>query len=98
MGVISIPRARPTGRRAAKGAEAPPLAARLQEHENLDSEDRDRSAARWNTHFRFALKTGLRYSAHSNDKLQPQKGDISIELKMGTLLSSLDTGDLSACI
>src|SRR5262249_3896776 len=78
---ISIPRACPTGRCIAKSAERPPLAAGLQEHENLGSEDQDRNAARWNTHFRFALKTGLRFSAHSNDNLNPKKGDISIELR-----------------
>src|SRR5438105_4567042 len=51
----------------------------------------DRSAARWNTHFRFALTTGLRFSAHSNENTTTQKGDISNELTMGTFLKSFDT-------
>src|SRR5437763_8976455 len=50
----------------------------------------DRSAARWNTHFRFALTTGLRFSAHSNENTTTQKGDISNELTMGTFLKSFD--------
>src|SRR5947207_9137863 len=52
----------------------------------------DRSAARWNTHFRFALTTGLRFSAHSNENTTTQKGDISNELTMGTFLKSFDMG------
>src|SRR5436190_12287010 len=50
----------------------------------------DRSAARWNTHLRFALTTGLRFSAHSNENTTTQKGDISNKLTMGTFLKSFD--------
>src|SRR5207248_11007791 len=58
----------------------------------------DRSAARWNTHFRFALTTGLRFSAHSNENTTTQKGDISNELTMGTFLKSFDIADKNDCL
>ena len=41
------------------------------------------NASGWNTHFRFALATGLRCSAHSNQNTTTQKGDISNKLTMG---------------
>ena len=58
------------------------MAAGLSKHEALGSEPGNRGAARWNAHLRFALTTGLRFSAHSND---------NINRKKGTLLNSLDT-------
>ena len=67
------------------------MAAELSKHETQGSEPGDRSAARWNTHLRFALTTGLRFSGHSNDNTTTLEGDISNELRMGTFLTSLDT-------
>jgi len=63
----------------------------LAEDEAMVFQPSDRSAARWNTHFRFALTTGLRFSAHSNENTTTQKGDISNELTMGTFLKSFDS-------
>jgi hypothetical protein len=40
---------------------------------------------------RFALTTGLRFSAHSNENTTTKKGDISNKLTMGTFLKALTT-------
>src|SRR5712691_8626117 len=66
------------------------MAAELPEHVAPGSEPSDRSAARWNTPLRFALTTGLRFRAHSNENTTTQKGDISNKLTMGTFLKSFD--------
>src|SRR5260370_39395421 len=71
------------------------MAAELPEHAAPGSEPSDRSAARWNPHLRFALTTGLRFSAHSNDNTTIQKGDISNKLTMGTFLKSFDIEPIS---
>jgi hypothetical protein len=42
----------------------------------LCSEPGDRSAARWNTHLRFALTAGLRFSAHSSETPHYKKGTL----------------------
>jgi len=63
----------------------------LAEDEAMVFQPSDRSAARWNTHLRFALTTELRFSAHSNEITTTQKGDISNKLTMGTFLKSFDT-------
>jgi hypothetical protein len=42
--------------------------------------NQDRSTARWNTHLRVALTTGLRFSAYSNENTTTEKGDISKKL------------------
>jgi hypothetical protein len=67
------------------------VAAGLSKHEAPGSEPEDRTAARWNTHLRFALTTGLRFSAYSNENTTTQEGDISKKLTMGTFLKSFDT-------
>jgi len=45
----------------------------LAKHEATVSQSRDRSAARWNAHLRFALTTGLRITAHSIDNINNKK-------------------------
>ena len=67
------------------------MAPGLAEDEAMVFQPSDRSAARWNTHLRFALTTGLRFSAHSNENTTTQKGDISNKLTMGTFLKSFDS-------
>jgi hypothetical protein len=73
-----------------EGEKRPSVAPILPDYADTDSQRADRSAARWNTHLRFALTTGLRFSAYSNEKHTTQKGDISKKLTMGTFLKSFD--------
>src|SRR5215813_13526188 len=70
-------RAAPTSRashRCAKSEERSSLASELSEHAATGFEPGDRRASRWNTHLRFALTTGLRSSAHSNDIINNKRG------------------------
>jgi len=67
----------------------------LAKHEALVSQADDRSTAHWNTHLRFALTAGLRFSAHSNENTPIQNGDISNKLTMGTFLISFDTSGVN---
>jgi hypothetical protein len=50
---------------------------KLPKHEATGSAPGDRRAARWNTHFRFALKNRASLQCASQRQNQPQKGDIS---------------------
>ena len=47
--------------------------------DSLGPEPGDCRGARWNTHLRFALTAGLRFSAHSNDNTTTLEGGISNE-------------------
>ncbi len=47
---------------------------RVPHHAATSSAPGDGSADRWNAHLRFALTTGLRFSAHSNDNINRKKG------------------------
>ena len=85
--------ARPAGG-GAEGEKRPSVAPTLPDYADTNSQGADRSASGWNAHFRFALTTGLRCSAHSNRNTTTQKGDISNKLTMGTFLLSLDTQGL----
>src|SRR5216684_321854 len=80
--------------RGEESQERSSVAAGLSEHAATSSAPGDGSADRWNAHLRFALTTGLRFSAHSNENTTTQKGDISNELTMGTFLTSFDTKSL----
>ena len=84
----------PPGRQGHSGEESkarPSVAAGLSKYEATDSEPGDHNATRWNAHLRFALTTGLRFSAHSNENTTTQPGDISIVDKTGTFLMWYDT-------
>jgi len=50
------------------------VASGVPEHAATGPYSGKRSAARWNTHLRFALTTGLRFSAHSNENTTTEKG------------------------
>src|SRR6266567_4743252 len=76
--------------RGEEGQERSSVAAGLSEHAATSSAPGDGSADRWNAHLRFALTTGLRFSAHSNDNINRKKGTF-YKLTMGTFLISLDT-------
>src|SRR2546426_10948828 len=60
--------------RGEEGQERSSVAAGLSEHAATSSAPGDGSADRWNAHLRFALTTGLRFSAHSNDNINRKKG------------------------
>ena len=88
----STPNACRTGSCSEKDQERPSLATGLSKHEALFSEPRNHNAARWNTHFRFALKNGASLQcAFQREHNNPRKGDTSKKLMRGTFLNSFDT-------
>src|SRR6266571_5211851 len=66
--------------RGEESQERSSVAAGLSEHAATSSAPGDGSADRWNAHLRFALTTGLRFSAHSNDNINRKKGTFLISL------------------
>ena len=64
------------------------MASGVPEHAATGPYSGKRSAARWNAHLRFALTTGLRFSAHSNENTTTEKG---------TFLNSFDISNLTDC-
>src|SRR4029077_5713063 len=57
-----------------KAEARPSVAEGLSKHETTACEPGRRVVARWNAHLRFALTTGLRFSAHSNDIINNKRG------------------------
>ncbi len=83
-------------KKAKKAKKDHPWRRGYQNMQALDSQPGDRRAANWNAHLRFALNRRASLQCAFQPQHQPQKGDISNKLKMGTFLISLDTKSISA--